>query len=395
MLRVSSLVLAVVAMLFVTADAGAAVAPSGPPIVIPAIASLTGPAAFLGKNEASALTLVEAQVNAGGGIGGRPLHFDVQDDQTNPQVAVQLLNGIVAKGAPILLGPTLTAACGAIFPLINKNGPVDYCFSPGFHPDAGTWMFSWGPTTTDLIALNIAYFRDRGWKRIALLTTTDASGQDGEKSVDAGLALPQNKDVTLVAREHFNVADLSATAQVARIKASGAQALILWGTGTPLGTAFHAIADTGLDIPVGISAGNIVYPLLKQYSAILPKYLIAAAFPAAAAENPPSGPFQNAVKQYNAAFKSIGVRPDATQAIGWDPAWIVVSAYRKLGPNPTADQLKAYISNLRGFVGATGVYNFPAMPQRGLSVTDSGLMVAWDPLKDAMVPISKIGGGLK
>jgi len=122
---------------------------------------------------------------------------------------------------------------------------------------------------------------------------------------------------------------------------------------------------------------------------------VSAAFPAAAAENPPAGPFLNAVKQYNAAFKSIGVRPDATQAIGWDPAWIVVSAYRKLGPNPTADQLKAYISNLRGFIGATGVFNFQAVPQRGLSVTDSGLMVAWDPLKDAFVPISKIGGGLK
>ena len=276
-----------------------------------------------------------------------------------------------------------------------KNGPVDYCFSPGFHPDAGTWMFSWGPTTTDLIALNVSYYRERGWKRIALLTTTDASGQDGERSVDAALALPQNKDMTLVAREHFNVSDLSATAQVERIKASGAQALIAWGTGTPVGTAFHAIADVGLEIPVGITAGNIVYPLLKQYSRILPNFLVSAAFPAAAAENPPPGPFLNAVKQYNAAFKSIGVRPDATEAIGWDPAWIVVSAYRKLGPSATADQLKAYISNLRGFIGATGVYDFPAVPQRGLSVADSGLMVAWDPLKDAFVPISKIGGALK
>jgi branched-chain amino acid transport system substrate-binding protein len=369
-------------------------APNGQPIEIPAILSLTGPAAFLGKNELSALQLVEDQVNTQGGIAGRPLHFAVQDDQTNAQTAVQLANGLIAKGTPVMIGPTLTASCGAIAPLL-KNGPVDYCLSPGMHPDKDSWIYSWGPITTDLLALNIKYFREHGWKHIALLTTTDASGQDGEHGVDAALALPENKDVTLVAREHFNVSDLSVAAQVSRIKVSGAQAMLAWGTGAPVGTEFHAIADAGLDIPVGITAGNVLYTLLKQYSSILPKRLVSAAFPAAASEYPQPGPFSNAVKRYNTAFGTIGVRPDASQVIGWDPAWIIVGAYKKLGPNLTAEQLKNYLSNLRGFVGATGIYDFPEVPQRGLSVSESGLMVGWDPAKNSFVPLGKIGGASK
>ena len=369
-------------------------APNGQSIEIPAILSLTGPAAFLGKAELSALQLVEEQVNTQGGLFGRPVHFAVQDDQTNAQIAVQLANGIIARGAPILIGPTLTAGCGAIAPLL-KNGPVDYCLSPGMHPEKDSWMYSWGPITTELIALNIKYFRERGWNRIALLTTTDASGQDGEHGVDAVLALPENKDVTLVAREHFNVNDLSVAAQVTRIKQSGAQAMLAWGTGTPIGTEFHAIADAGLDIPVGITAGNLLYPLLKQYSSILPKRLVSAAFPAAASDFPQPGMFATAVKRYSTAFGTIGVRPDASQVIGWDPAWIVVGAYRKLGPSPTADQMKKYLANLRGYVGATGIYDFASVPQRGLSIVQSGLMVGWDPAKNAFVPIGPVGGGMK
>ena len=370
-----------------------AATPSGPPIEIQAILSLTGPAAFLGQAEQSGLQLVETQVNSAGGIAGRPLKFIVADDQTNPQVAVQLFNGLTSKNVPLVIGPSLTATCSAVAALA-KDGPLVYCLSPGFHPEKGSWAFSWGPVTTDLVALNIRYDRERGWKKIALITSTDASGQDGDHSVDAALALPENKDVTLVDREHYNTSDLSVSAQISKIKESGAQALIAWGTGTPIGTVFHGIADTGLNIPVGISAGNLTFPLLKQYGSVLPKTLQSAAFAAVAYDALPEGAVKKAAREYTEAFKAIGVRADATQVIGWDPGLIVASAYRKIGPSATAAQLKDYISNLRGFAGATGMYNFPDVPQRGVDATVTGVMVQWDAGSNSFIAISKFGGAL-
>src|SRR5471030_959482 len=93
--------------------AARAATPSGPPIEINAILSLTGAASFLGKSEQSALALAEDQVNKSGGIAGHPVKFIVADDQTNAQVAVQLFNGLTAKGVPLVIGPTLTGSCGA------------------------------------------------------------------------------------------------------------------------------------------------------------------------------------------------------------------------------------------------------------------------------------------
>ena len=56
------------------------------PLEIPTILPLTGPAAFLGKEYAETLKLLEARVNNAGGVAGRPIHFTIADDQTSPQM---------------------------------------------------------------------------------------------------------------------------------------------------------------------------------------------------------------------------------------------------------------------------------------------------------------------
>ena len=60
------------------------------------ILPLTGGGAFLGKAEQQALQQYEKVVNAGGGIHGKPLKFVFNDDQSSPQVAVQLANQVKA-----------------------------------------------------------------------------------------------------------------------------------------------------------------------------------------------------------------------------------------------------------------------------------------------------------
>ena len=369
--------------------AGVLAAPNGQPIEIPAILSLTGPAAFLGKNELSALQLVEEQVNTEGGIAGRPLHFAVQDDQTNAQTAVQIANGMISKGAPVIIGPSLTAACGAIAPLF-KNGPVDYCLSPGMHPEKDSWIYSWGPITTELIALNIAYFREHGGSA----SPVDDDRRERTRWGTGGRCRSR------AAREQRRNAGGTRTFQRQRFErrgASGAHKAVRRPSDAGLGNRDadrHGVSchrRHRARYPGWHHRRKYLYALLKQYSSILPRRLVSAAFPAAAAEYPQPGIFANAVKRYSTAFATIGVRPDASQVIGWDPAWIIVGAYRKLGPTPTADQIKQYLSTLRGFVGATGVYDFVAVPQRGLSISESGLMVGWDAAKNSFVPLGKIG----
>ena len=188
-------------------------------------------------------------INKAGGIHGQDLHFIVHDDQTNPQTAVQLANQVIASKPAIVLGSTLVALCSAMAALM-QNGPVMYCFSPGIHPAAGSYVFSSNVSTEDLASGQIRYFRLMGWTRIAIMTSADATGQDAERVLDNVLALPENKDVTIVDRAHFNITDVSVAAQIEHIREAKPQAFIAWTSGSPIATVFKGIVQAGLDIPV-------------------------------------------------------------------------------------------------------------------------------------------------
>src|SRR5665213_681902 len=93
------------------------------PFTISAVLSLTGGAASIGTDEAAALRVYETVVNRQGGINGTPVHFAVLDDQSSPQVAVQLATTILATHPSVMLGSSLAGPTQAMIPLF-KNGPV-------------------------------------------------------------------------------------------------------------------------------------------------------------------------------------------------------------------------------------------------------------------------------
>ncbi len=362
----------------------------GMPVTINVILSLTGSGAFLGQEEADAIKLVEKNVNRGGGIHGQPVTFAIKDDQSSPQVALQLFNAILATKPNVVIGSSLVASCSAILPLI-ATGPVVYCLSAAMHPPSGSYMFAYGVSTTDTIRVTLEYFKKRGWKRVAGLFTSDATGQDGEHAYDAALAQPDNAGMVSVGKEHFSLADLSVTAQLSHLAQAKPQALLLWVTGTGFGTALQGAKDLGLQIPIGSSASNLNYKVMKQYASVLPQELFMATIPGVAAQNAFPGPLKAAAMNYYSSIKATGTQPDANMAIGWDSSMIVVSALQKLGVNASPSDLRAYLSSLHGYYGAAGQYDFRDGSQHG-ATGKTMIVVSYDPASQIFVSASRVGG---
>jgi ABC-type branched-subunit amino acid transport system substrate-binding protein len=110
--------------------------------------------------------------------------------------------------------------------------------------------------------------------------------------------------------------------------------------------------------------------------------------------NPPVGKdFKNAITSYYSAFRATGIEPEVSYSLAWDASRIILDAYKKYGADATADQIKSYIENLRGWTGADGTYDFSAGSRNGL---DSMAMMVfrWEPEKAAFIPVSKPGGAL-
>jgi branched-chain amino acid transport system substrate-binding protein len=369
----------------------AAPARAADPYEIPVILSLTGIYAFIGKGSQVGLQGVEQVANAAGGVNGRPIKFVFQDDASSPQTSLQLANALTAKNTPFILGPASTATCLSVVPTL-VNGPVVYCLTPGVHPATGSWAYSANVSSDVATLVGMRYLHQRGLKRIAILAATDASGQDQERGLDEALALPANKDFTVVAREHFAPADVSASAQLTRIKAANPQVLMLLCVGTPFGTGLHAIADSGLEVPVFTSNGNSTYAAMKQYAAFLPKELLFPDQPPLAIEAIADKGVRDQAVLFNKTIAGLGVKPDGIPATTWDPGWMFIGALKKYGFGITAAQAKEYLSTLRGYAGAMGRYDFRDVPQRGLGET-SVIITKWDGQKDWWVAVSKPGGG--
>ena len=356
------------------------------------ILPLTGNGAFLGQGHRDSLDTVAEIVNKANGIDGRPLRFVYHDDQSNPQVSVQLATEIIAQKPAVILGSSLVAMCAAIAPLM-QNGPVDYCLSPAYHPPAGGFVFSSGASSTDQSAAILRYYRMKGWTKIATLANTDASGQSNDKSMDELVARPENKDISLVTRQHFNPTDISVAAQIERIRASGAQAIVAGVTGTAAATVFKGMIQSGLDIPIEVTSGNESFPQMEAWKDFLPKHLVlsSAAFPEHDGLLTLDPRIEAAQHAMYAALAAKKLKADNMEATSWDAALIVVAALRKLGPGATAAQIRDFIANLTDFPGIDGVYDFKASPERGLG-PDSAIAVTYDPAAKAWVWLTRPGG---
>ncbi len=359
---------------------------------IPVIVSTSGGSAFLGKSQQINVETVASVVNKAGGIGGRTIKFVVHDDQTSPQLAVQLASQILGEKPKVIVGSSPVASCRAMAPLV-KNGPVMYCLSAGFHPAPGSYSFSSNISSSDQIAATIRYYREKGWNKLATLQTTDASGQDGDVSIKEILTRPENSAIQIVALEHFNPTDISVTAQIERIKQSGAQAMIVWSTGAPVATVFKGMVQSGLDLPVAVTSGNQTFEAMTQWKSFLPRQMVmpSSLLPPHAGLYQLDPRVEAAQAELYRAYAERGIKPDGLAATSWDAAMIVVAALRKIGPDGTAQQLRDYISNLEDFAGVDGLYNFKKNPERGLGI-ESAVMTRYDKASDAFVWVSKPGG---
>jgi len=356
-------------------------------VEIPVVLPLTGGAAFLGQGERDALRVVEGVINHGG---GPQVRFVFHDDQSSPQTAVQLASQIKAQQQPVVLGSAIVAMCNAMAPML-KGGPVMYCFSPGIHPAVGSAVFTAFISTHDLARSLVRYYRGRGFTRLAMITSTDASGQDGRLGFEEALKLPENAGLSLVSSVQFNPADVSVSAQVQQMKAAAPQAVIAWTSGAPFGTVLKGIVQGGLDVPVATTDANMTYAQMTQYASFLPTEPLYMS-----SEWPPHPDTMTldprvlaAQKVMFEAFAAAGTKPDNAVAHAWDPAMLIRDALR--AGRTTPDAIRDYIAATRDWVGINGIYDFTKVPQRGLDEMNA-VVTRWQPEQKTWSIISRPGG---
>ena len=353
---------------------------SGSTYTIHAIVSETGSASFLGTEEAAALNALAKYVNAKGGIDGHPLQFAISDNQSTASTSVSLASPLISQ-VPVLIVGSLTTTDRPVDALVSSSGPVIYDLSPGDHPKPGSFVYSASNSTTNQAQAFINYAQSKGWTRIAAITSTDASGQDGWTNVQKAVA-GSNGAVTITDHETFAPTAVSVTTELSKIKAANPQAVVIWTTGAPLGTVLKGMQELGMDsLPTMTTNGNASYAEMQRLSAELPGQLYFPGAPFMSGIQNLTGQTKTGVQAFQSAMQAAGQKvADEGDALAWDPGLILVSALRKLGIGATASQIHQYIDSLTSFPGINGTYDFgdKSIPDnRGLTIS-SVYVAQWD-----------------
>src|SRR2546430_10890006 len=113
---------AAVAMLLTPAKAQA---PSGQPVTIGFSMALTGPLAANGKQALLGMKIWEEEINAKGGLLGRPVKLVYYDDQSNPSTVPGIYTKLLdVDRVALVLGPYATAMAAPAMPVIMQKGKV-------------------------------------------------------------------------------------------------------------------------------------------------------------------------------------------------------------------------------------------------------------------------------
>jgi branched-chain amino acid transport system substrate-binding protein len=367
---------------------------AGSAYTIHAIVSVTGSAAFLGDEQRAALQALAKHVNATGGIDGHPLSFAISDNQSTASTSVSLASPLISQ-APVLIVGSLTTTDRPVDDLASSSGPVIYDLSPGDHPKPGGFIYSSSNSTTNQTAAFINFAKAKGWKRVAAITSTDTSGQDGWANI-AKAAAASNGAVTIIDHQTFGPTDVSVTTQLSKIKAGNPQALFIWSTGTPASTVLKGMQQLGLDsLPTMTTNGNASDKEMHSLASELPSQLYFPGAPFMLGTQQLPGQARTVVQAFDSAMKAAGQAvPDEGNALAWDPGLILVSALRKLGTGATTSQIQHYISSLTDFAGIDGTYNFTdkSIPDnRGLTI-QSVYITQWSKAEDKWVQASGPAG---
>ena len=148
--------------------------PSGEPVRIGILFSNSGPAGIFGQPTANIAEFITEDINAAGGINGRPVEVFLADDATDPAVGAQAMEQLIeSDGVDVVLGTHSSATREAAKPLAEDAG-VLYIYTALYEGgECSGVMFNTGEVPSQQLAPVIPWMMDTTGGRTWFLLGND------------------------------------------------------------------------------------------------------------------------------------------------------------------------------------------------------------------------------
>jgi branched-chain amino acid transport system substrate-binding protein len=347
------------------------------PIKVGAILAVTGPASFLGAPEARTLEMLVQELNARGGLAGRPVELLVKDTGASPEKAVSFAKQLIDEEKVFaILGPSTSGETMAIKGIAEEGKTLLLSMAAAeviVNPVA-PYVFKVAPKDSFAVEVIFRQMRKMGISRIGLLSSNTGFGKAGKEQVER---LAGAQGIQVAVNEVYDKAATDLTAEVTKLKAAGVQAILNWSTEPAQAIVIKNARQMGLTVPIFQSHGFANVQYAKAAGAAAEGVIFPASRIVVAELVPASHPQKGVIEAYRKAYEA-RFKEDVSTFGGhaWDALMILARAVEVAGPDRA--RVRDAVENLKGFVGTAGIFNFSPADHNGLGVDAFELLTVRD-----------------
>ncbi|MCU5772090.1 ABC transporter substrate-binding protein [Erwiniaceae bacterium BAC15a-03b] len=224
------------------------------PIKVGLVAALSGQSAKSGEALTRGLTIAINEINAAGGVKGRPLQLVRRDDESNPGKGMLAARELIQREkVAVLFGGLDTPVSLAIVPLTNQlKTPFMgiWAAGTGITHNGAKENYAFRVSAVDELvdeALVNYGISKVGMKKPGMILVNNPWGESNEKGFRAAL---EKRQMAVAGSERIEDSDVDLVPQLTRLKNAGTDALLMVGNVGPSAQVVKSLHKMGWQVPV-------------------------------------------------------------------------------------------------------------------------------------------------
>ncbi|NKL04200.1 substrate-binding protein [Rhizobium leguminosarum] len=349
------------------------------PIKIGVPVGLSGANSVVAPSVVQAAELAVEEINAKGGVLGRPLQLEIADDASGAAGAQKAFDSLVfQKEVNVVISMETSAARNAGLPIISK-GDVPYIYTSfyeGKSCNANLFVDAWVPEQQVPPVVD-NFVSKRGAKKFFLIGSDYAFGR-GMLTFAKGYI--EKAGAQVVGEEYLPMDGSDWTAIISKVRSSGADAIITsTAGGAPNVTLTKQLRSSGVTLPYGNLA--VDEGTAKSMGADAKDIFLSASY-VTGIDSPENKAFLSAMdKKFGKELRT----PNDLSVPQYEAIYLYKAAVEKAGSTDTADVLKALpdvsFTGPRGNISMNKQHHAPLTMYLG-QVKDDGSVAVVDSFKD-------------
>lgn len=224
------------------------------PIKIGLVAALSGQSAKSGEAITRGLTIAIEEINAKGGVLGRPLELVRRDDESNPSKGLLAARELIQKEkVAVLFGGLDTPVSLAIVPMVNQmKFPFMGVWAAGTpitkNGAKDNYVFRVSAVDEIVDEALVQYAIDNySMKKPGMILINNPWGESNEKGFKKAL---EKRGIKYTGIERIESSDLDVVPQLSRLKEAGTDTLLMVANVAPSAQVVKSLERMGWDVPV-------------------------------------------------------------------------------------------------------------------------------------------------